>query len=170
MKILKAMYLRVSNLPSDEAVELPEDLTAEKMVTVVTAFFKASNNVIETVVQDLLAKVRCTHFIRARMVEYSITDLSLFAMSFVCPLASQALRLARTVTWLRHPAALSVLIPGCRKYRCVSCRPFQGENLADPETSMKMATAIQERSGPATDEAIKRFNLDSSVSPALEPV
>lgn len=61
MKLLKHLYLAVSNLPSDEqAVELPEDLTAEKMVTVVTAFFKASNNVIEAVVQELLAKVRCT--------------------------------------------------------------------------------------------------------------
>lgn len=33
---------------------------------------------------------------------------------------------------------------------------------------MKMTAAVQEKSGPATDEAIKRFNLDSSVSPALE--
>ena len=33
---------------------------------------------------------------------------------------------------------------------------------------MKMTAAIQEKSGPATDEAIKRFGLDSSVSPALE--
>lgn len=61
MKLLKHLYLAVSGLPSDEeAVELPDDLTAEKMVTVVTAFFKASNNVIETVVQELLAKARCT--------------------------------------------------------------------------------------------------------------
>lgn len=61
MKLLKRMYLVVSNLPSDEeAVELPEDLTVEKMVTVVAAFFKASNDVLETVVQELLAKVRCT--------------------------------------------------------------------------------------------------------------
>lgn len=59
VNLLKHMYSMVSGLPSDEAVELPEDLTAEKMVTVVTAFFKASNNVIETVVQELLAKVRC---------------------------------------------------------------------------------------------------------------
>ena len=63
MKLLKHLYLTVSNLPSDEeAVELPADLTAEKMVTVVTAFFKASNNVIETVVQELLAKVRYSHY------------------------------------------------------------------------------------------------------------
>lgn len=60
MKLLKHLYLAVSNLPTDEEpVELPDDLTTEKMVTVVTAFFKASNNVIETVVQELLAKVRC---------------------------------------------------------------------------------------------------------------
>lgn len=56
---LKNLYLTVSNLPTDEEEpELPDDLTVEKMVTVVTAFFKASNNVIETVVQELLAKVR----------------------------------------------------------------------------------------------------------------
>eukprot|EP00903_Cladosiphon_okamuranus_P006211 g6105.t1 len=101
MKLLKHMYLAVSGLPSDEeAVELPKDLTAEKMVTVVTAFFKANNNVIETVVRELLAK---------------------------------------------------------------------GENLGDPETGMKMTAAIQERSGPATDEAIKPFNLDSTtIGPAME--
>ena len=35
---------------------------------------------------------------------------------------------------------------------------------------MKMTAAIQEKSGPATDEAIKRFNLDSTVSLALKSV
>lgn len=60
MKLLKHLYLAVSGLPSDEEeVQLPDDLTAEKMVTVVTAFFKASNDVIENVVKELLAKVTC---------------------------------------------------------------------------------------------------------------
>lgn len=40
---------------------------------------------------------------------------------------------------------------------------LQGENLASPETALKMSMAIQEKNGPATDEAIKRFNLDSTV-------
>lgn len=60
--MLRRLYLAVSNLPSDEQeTELPDDLTAEKMVTVVKAFFKASNNVIESVIQELLAKARCIH-------------------------------------------------------------------------------------------------------------
>lgn len=60
MQMLRRLYLAVSGLPSEEqTVELPDDLTVEKMVTVVTAFFKASNNVIEQVIQELLAKVRC---------------------------------------------------------------------------------------------------------------
>ncbi|CAM9512994.1 unnamed protein product, partial [Scytosiphon promiscuus] len=101
-QMLRRLYLAVSNLPSEEQeIELPDDLTAEKMVTVVKAFFKASNNVIESVIQELLAKAR--------------------------------------------------------------------SNLASPETAMKMTMAIQEKNGPATDEAIKRFNLDSTtIGPAME--
>lgn len=60
MKLLKHLYLSVSNLPTEEVeVELPDDLTAEKMVMVVQAFWKASTSVIEAVVQDTLARVRC---------------------------------------------------------------------------------------------------------------
>lgn len=58
MKLLKHLYLAVSGLSSDEEeVELPDDLTAGKMVTVVTLFFKASNNVIENAIKELVAKV-----------------------------------------------------------------------------------------------------------------
>ncbi|CAM9284702.1 unnamed protein product [Ectocarpus sp. 6 AP-2014] len=101
LRHLKNLYLTVSNLPTDEEEpELPDDLTVEKMVTVVTAFFKASNNVIESVVQELLAK---------------------------------------------------------------------GGDVTNPETAMKMSMAIQEKSGPATDEAIKRFNLNSTtIGPAMD--
>ncbi|CAM9860296.1 unnamed protein product, partial [Hapterophycus canaliculatus] len=96
MQMLRRLYLAVSKLPSDEQeTELPDDLTAEKMVTVVKAFFKASNGVLESVIQELLAKAR-------RKTEDGI------------------------------------------------------------RTAMKMTMAIQEKNGPATDEAIKRFNLDSS--------
>lgn len=84
-----------------------------------------------------------------------------------CSLAFLALGLARTVTGLTTPPCV-VGVSTRLLCRCVSCRPLQGENLADPETGMKMTAAIQEKSGPATDEAIKRFDLDSSVSPALE--
>ncbi|CAM9731956.1 unnamed protein product [Pylaiella littoralis] len=97
MKLLVHLYKSVAGLPIEEP-ELPDDLTAETMVMVVTAFWKASNNVIKTVVQDVLDR---------------------------------------------------------------------GGNLADETTNMSMS--IQKKSGPATDEAIKRFNLDSTtVGPAIE--
>lgn len=57
MKLLVHLYKSVAGLPIEEP-ELPDDLTAETMVMVVTAFWKASNNVIKTVVQDVLDRVR----------------------------------------------------------------------------------------------------------------
>lgn len=60
MNLLKHLYKSVSGLPTEEP-ELPDDLTAETMVMVVEAFWKASNSVIKTVVQDFLNRVRCSH-------------------------------------------------------------------------------------------------------------
>lgn len=59
MRILKKLYQAVSNAPMmEQSAPVPSDLTAEKMVTVVTAFFDASNSVIRSVVEELLAEVR----------------------------------------------------------------------------------------------------------------
>lgn len=58
MKLLKHLYQAVSNAPAEEEVpELPSDLTAEKMVTVVNAFFSVSNTVIREVVEELISQV-----------------------------------------------------------------------------------------------------------------
>lgn len=46
----------------------------------------------------------------------------------------------------------------------ISCRAVQGKSLTDPNTSMEMTVLLQQRNGPATDAAIKPFNLDSAVS------
>lgn len=101
MRILKKLYQAVSNAPvMEQAAPVPSDLTAEKMVTVVTAFFDASNSVIRSVVEELLA---------------------------------------------------------------------EGKSLTDPNTSMEMTMLLQQRNGPATDAAIKPFNLDSAtIGPAME--
>ena len=40
---------------------------------------------------------------------------------------------------------------------------MQGKVLTDPNTSMEMTMLLQQRNGPATDAAIKPFNLDSTV-------
>lgn len=57
--MLKKMYQAVSNAPAmEQAAPVPSDMTVEKMVTVVTAFFEASNGVIRSVVEELLAEVR----------------------------------------------------------------------------------------------------------------
>lgn len=151
---LKNLFLAVSNLPTDEEEpDLPDDLTVEKMVTVVTAFFKASNNVIETVVQELHAKVRknCT--------------------SPLLPPPSRKCLVKRGSGWSKKKCSARAIpyrvaqiqqsFDACR----VFCRSFQGEDISNPETAMKMSMAIQERNGPATDEAIKRFNLNSTVRP-----
>lgn len=59
MRVLKKLYQAVANSPAPAAEsQIPTDLTAEKMVTVVTAFFEASNSVIRSVVEELLAQVR----------------------------------------------------------------------------------------------------------------
>ena len=58
MRVLKKLYQAVANSPAPAAEsQIPTDLTAEKMVTVVTAFFEASNSVIRSVVEELLAQV-----------------------------------------------------------------------------------------------------------------
>lgn len=41
-----------------EAPKLPDDLTVEKMVVVVGAFFEASNQCIRDVIADLVAQAR----------------------------------------------------------------------------------------------------------------
>ena len=56
--MLKNLYLAVSKSKSVDMPGLPDDLTAEKMVTVVSAFFKASNDCIREVVEDLIAQAR----------------------------------------------------------------------------------------------------------------
>ena len=57
--MLKKMYQAVSNAPAmEQTASVPSDMTVEKMVTVVTAFFEASNGVIRSVVEELLAEVR----------------------------------------------------------------------------------------------------------------
>ena len=59
MRVLKKLYQAVANSPAvEQAAPIPNDLTAEKMATVVTAFFEASNGVIRSVVEELLAEVR----------------------------------------------------------------------------------------------------------------
>ncbi|CAM9932173.1 unnamed protein product [Ascophyllum nodosum] len=99
--MLKNLYLAVSKSKSVDMPGLPDDLTAEKMVTVVSAFFKASNDCIREVVEDLIAQAR------------------------FCP--------------------------------------------TDPATAREMSVLLQQRNGPATDAAIKRFNLDSNtIGPAME--
>lgn len=58
MSLLKKLYRAVAQVPAvEEAAKIPTDLTAEKMVTVVKAFFDASNVVIRDVVEELLAEV-----------------------------------------------------------------------------------------------------------------
>ncbi|CAM9248059.1 unnamed protein product [Laminaria digitata] len=57
MSLLKKLYRAVAQAPAvEEAAKIPTDLTAEKMVTVVKAFFDASNVVIRDVVEELLAE------------------------------------------------------------------------------------------------------------------
>lgn len=51
----------------------------------------------------------------------------------------------------------------------LSCRRcgLQGKSPTNPSTAREMGLMLQMRNGPATDEAIKRFNLDSSVGYSL---
>lgn len=44
---------------------------------------------------------------------------------------------------------------------------LQGKSPTSPNTAREMGLMLQMRNGPATDEAIKRFNLDSSVGYSL---
>lgn len=74
MEALKMMYLSVSNEPAEEkAPDLPDDLSAEKMVTVVTIFFAAANKVVRETVEELLAEAshtdRHAYFIRAHSLQ-----------------------------------------------------------------------------------------------------
>lgn len=150
LRHLKNLYLTVSNLPTDEEEpELPDDLTVEKMVTVVTAFFKASNDVIESVVQELLAKVRTVHPPSSLAKVPCESGVWLIEEDVPC----------RAIPY--RVAHIQQSVDACR----VLCRFFQGEDITNPETTMKMSMAIQEKNGPATDEAIKRFNLNSTVRP-----
>lgn len=64
MKVLRNLYLAVSNAAPKEPTALPDDLTAEKMVTVVTAFFKATNAVIRDVVEELILEASCPLYAR----------------------------------------------------------------------------------------------------------
>lgn len=80
-----------------------------------------------------------------------------FCLTFV------QLGLARTNTLLSSSGFTSPLnVRPCTSYGSV-----QGGSLSDPSTGMQLSVMIHEKSGPATDEAIKRFNLDSTVRPAL---
>lgn len=155
MNLLKHLYMSVLGLPKKET-ELPDDLTAETMVMVVEAFWKASNNVIKTVVQDVLSRVRCPPECAATRVWFPEVAF-LFLSTFVQP------GLARTNTLLPSSSFTSPL----NVRPCTSYGSIQGGNLSDPKTGMEMTMSIQEKSGPATDEAIKRFNLDSTVRPTL---
>lgn len=58
MKQLRNMYLAVSGAPPKEVVEIPDDLTAEKMVEVVKLYFAASIGATRNVVETLLAQAR----------------------------------------------------------------------------------------------------------------
>lgn len=63
MKQLKNMYVAVAGLPSEDAANIPDDLTAEKMVDVVKVYFSASIGAARDVVEELLSQVRA-HFNR----------------------------------------------------------------------------------------------------------
>lgn len=57
--MLEQMYRAVSGASAEEeAPKLPDDLTEEKMVTVVNAFFAASNTVLRDIVEELVAQAR----------------------------------------------------------------------------------------------------------------
>lgn len=99
MKLLKHLYLAVSGLPSDEEeVELPDDLTVEKMVTVVAAYFKASNNVFENTVKELVAKVRGTPLNKISLL--SAASIVFWVFAVISP------ALAKTDILLLLPAVL----------------------------------------------------------------
>lgn len=57
--MLEQMYRAVSGASTEEeAPKLPDNLTEEKMVTVVNAFFAASNTVLRDIVEELVAQAR----------------------------------------------------------------------------------------------------------------
>lgn len=58
MKQLKAMYLGIMGVAADEAApDLPEDLTAEKMVEAVKAYFASLLSATRTVLESMRAQV-----------------------------------------------------------------------------------------------------------------
>lgn len=57
--MLEQMYQAVSGASAEEEPpKLPDDLTEEKMVTVVNAFFAASNTLLRDIVEELVAQAR----------------------------------------------------------------------------------------------------------------
>lgn len=50
------MYMAVAGLPSEDAADVPDDLTEEKMVEVIKTYFSVSMNATREVVEDLLSQ------------------------------------------------------------------------------------------------------------------